>query len=178
MKETDIFVGKIEAGDTYQETHEKAITFMMNMVKEQYGIEVSHEENPISVEEGGKPFLTHHKEIFYNISHSGKWIICVVGKVPMGIDIQYKKDANYEKIGKRILSKQEFAELKEAENKRDRFYYFWTKKESYVKYTGEGIRMELGKLAYEGCRFYHWMLGEEYQLALCVPETWRGTIIK
>lgn len=40
------------------------------MLLEQYGIDLSREKNPLGKERQGKPFLVHHPEIYFNISHS------------------------------------------------------------------------------------------------------------
>lgn len=42
------------------------------------------------------------------------------------------------------------------------------KKESYLKFTGDGIRRELCEISYEGCRFYRLVMPEGYSGMVCV----------
>ena len=47
--------------------------------------------------EHGKPFFTLQPKIHYNISHSGKYVVCVIAGEEVGIDIQEHRELDYEK---------------------------------------------------------------------------------
>ena len=41
-----------------------------------------------SVQEYGKPYIPALPDMHFNISHSGRWIVCAVDSKPIGIDIE------------------------------------------------------------------------------------------
>lgn len=152
---------------------------LYRIVLEEYGTDLSLEQEPLAAEPLGKPYLRSHRDIFFNISHSEARVVCAVGSVPLGIDIQYHRTVQPERLDRmavRFLSPRELEQYREASRKAESFYHFWTKKESYLKYTGEGIRRNLGELAYEGCRFLPLQMPSGWSGMLCVPEEWAGEI--
>ena len=85
----------------------------------------------------GKPVIDN---LFFNISHSKKYVICATADKAVGADIEEISEYN-ENIPKRFFSKNECEYLsKQPEaNKSKEFFRIWTIKESYIKMTGEGI---------------------------------------
>lgn len=85
----------------------------------------------------GKPVIDN---LFFNISHSKKYVICTTADKAVGADIEEISEYN-ENIPKRFFSKNECEYLsKQSEaNKSKEFFRIWTIKESYIKMTGEGI---------------------------------------
>lgn len=156
-----------EKSRIFSETGRKLLEKMMS---ERYLIDLSSEEKPLEREKNGKPYLRNHKGIYFNISHSGKFVSCAVGNIPLGLDIQFHKGGNFLKTAKKILSGEEWTEFEEAGCTQKNFFYFWTKKESYLKYTGEGIRRDLAALTYEGATFFTLKMEYGYTGMLCVPE--------
>ena len=55
-------------------------------LKREYGLNLKFE--PRARGEHGKPFFTLQPKIHYNISHSGKYVVCVFAGEEVGIDIQ------------------------------------------------------------------------------------------
>lgn len=94
--------------------------------------------------EFGKPFLQKFKNIHFNISHSGDWIVCAINNKPIGIDIEQIKEINYN-VAKSVFSKKEYSDLikKNGKEKLEYFYSLWTLKESYIKSTGKGLSKTL-----------------------------------
>lgn len=89
----------------------------------------------------GKPKLKDHEDIHFNLSHSGRYVICAAGEVPVGIDIQ-KNTGNKEAVAKRFFSEREYASIAECRDKKEAerlFYRYWTLKESFIKAIGTGI---------------------------------------
>ncbi|NCB91292.1 MAG: 4'-phosphopantetheinyl transferase superfamily protein [Clostridia bacterium] len=150
---------------------------LSQLVWEMYQISLKAEEEPIQVGVSGKPYLREHEDIFFNISHSGEYVACVVADVPVGIDIQHHAEGRIEKIANKILSPSEMLQFEQEGRSAESFYHFWTKKESYLKFTGEGISCELDQLLYEKCRFYDLNLWNEYTVKICTPDDWEGKII-
>lgn len=175
MKE-DIFLNlSIFTGERSQ-VHRQGRMLLYRMIREYYGVDLEAEQDPVAVLKEGKPYLKNHRDLHFNISHSADYVVCAVGRIPVGVDIQARKTVNYLKMGKKILSEEEWKLLTGKEDPKETFYHFWTKKESYVKYTGQGIRMDLTKLDYKGVKFYEFSPQKEYSGMLCVPREWTGSL--
>ena len=78
----------------------------------------------------------------FNISHSGKYVAAVVGKGPLGLDVETKSDKDL-KVTKRMFSEPEKERIIGAEDPDSEFRTVWTEKEAYLKCTGEGISVSL-----------------------------------
>ncbi len=65
-------------------------------LEREYGRKLAFE--PRAKGEHGKPFFTLLPKIHYNISHSGKYVMCLFAGEEVGIDIQIHKKVNYERI--------------------------------------------------------------------------------
>ena len=91
-----------------------------------------HIEYDIFYNENRKPYIKNNP-IFFNISHSGKYIVCVVSDKEIGVDIQEIVYKN--KVIDRICTVNEKKQAINPEN----FTKMWVKKESYVKKLGIGL---------------------------------------
>lgn len=93
----------------------------------------------------GKPKLKNSEEFHFNISHSGDWVVAVVDKQPIGIDIEKVCPIWYVDIAKRFFKNDEYNWLlaQNDKNKLEDFYKLWTLKESYIKMMGTGLSMPL-----------------------------------
>ena len=94
--------------------------------------------------EHGKPYLPARPSVFFNLSHSGSFAMCVVSGVPAGCDIERTGEARTE-IAKRFFTEEEAADIfgAEASERGKLFYRYWTLKESYIKCTGLGMAAPL-----------------------------------
>lgn len=133
----------------------------------------------------GKPFLANNSGIFFNLSHSGNWVLCGVGDYKLGIDVQQVKDSTL-MISKRFFSKEEseYIESQPVENRSKSFCKIWTLKESYVKCIGKGLGISFDTFNFrfidEGIQLYldnnlnqdflfrTYSLDDEHLMALCV----------
>ena len=70
-------------------------------LEREYGRKLAFE--PRAKGEHGKPFFTLLPKIHYNISHSGKYVMCLFAGEEVGIDIQIHKKVNYERILERLV---------------------------------------------------------------------------
>lgn len=89
----------------------------------------------------GKPYIAD-SDIFFNISHSGNYVLCAVGNESVGCDIEIINKYN-EKVAERFFTASEQNVLKNSENKSADFIRLWTLKESVLKLTGVGVGGEL-----------------------------------
>ena len=46
----------------------------------------------IATKENGKPYFVEHRDIYFNLSHSGEYAVCVIGNTENGIDIEGKRE--------------------------------------------------------------------------------------
>ncbi len=93
----------------------------------------------------GKPYSTGRPDISYNISHSRSLAVGALltgGAGEVGVDVEFVDRENvnrHRRIAGRFFSERERAELAGAEDTALAFYLIWTRKESYLKYTGTGF---------------------------------------
>lgn len=97
-----------------------------------------------------KPYFKSHPQIHYNISHSGEYAVCAFSTSEIGVDIQRHRQLDYEKMAMRTLSQNEYTCWKAAASAEKEFYHYWVLKESYLKWTGEGITRDLRHLKMDG----------------------------
>lgn len=104
----------------------------------------TNHELQFKMNEYGKPFLDGADKFYFNLSHSGKWVVCAADNQAIGIDIEEIAPVEMD-IAKLYFSAEEFAYLM-AKNQADRlplFYDLWTLKESYIKALGCGLNVDL-----------------------------------
>ena len=104
----------------------------------------------------GKP--SANVPLYFNVSHSGNYVLCAVSDKPIGVDIEQIKPFRTGMVA-RYFTKDEAAYIwggatPATETVTDpeictRFYRTWTAKESYVKMTGTGISTDLSAVAFD-----------------------------
>lgn len=87
--------------------------------------------------EYGKLYLKNIENFFFNISHSGEYVILAISNKEVGCDIE-KINKNIENTF--LLEKEErfVLKIKNSEDKPN-IYRYWTLKESYIKNIGESM---------------------------------------
>jgi 4'-phosphopantetheinyl transferase len=105
----------------------------------------------------GKPKLAtaNNRNLHFNLSHSSGWAMFVLAwDREVGIDLECaarleREDASLADLAARILSAREleiWLALPEAAQRRAAFLRAWTRKEAYVKATGQGVFAELDRI--------------------------------
>jgi len=109
----------------------------------------------LRIEKGGKPVLTGafaDSGLEFNISHSGNHLACALAwRRQVGIDIEaLGRATNCEDVAARHYSPFEQADLMrlEGEARRERFFYYWTLKEAYLKARGGSIAGQLDEISF------------------------------
>lgn len=95
----------------------------------------------IILNENGKP-LFKDKNIYFNISHCEELVVCAVSSKNIGIDIEKIKSKNKSLINY-ICNEEELKQIETSINKEKKFIETWTKKESYIKYLGSSININI-----------------------------------
>ena len=148
-----------------EETTYLTFSQLLEKVQEPLPLEYSYGEQ-------GKPYLKNYP-FYFNISHSGKYVFCVLSEQEIGADIQWKAPQVNERVLKRFFSLEERAYWERCsteEEKRDFFYQMWCRKEAYGKLTGKGIA---DAVSVDMCMLElpvaieEYELSEDYQIAVC-----------
>lgn len=96
--------------------------------------------------EQGKPYLVNYPHVFFSLSHSGTMAACAVSDREIGMDVQKHTEVK-EGLAERFFTKEECEMLRKAAAGREGFehlfFRMWSIKESYIKYTGLGMRQGL-----------------------------------
>ncbi|MCV9948966.1 4'-phosphopantetheinyl transferase superfamily protein [Paenibacillus sp. BT-177] len=133
----------------------------------------------------GKPSLLNAPAFHFNVSHSGKWVVCAIDDHPLGIDIEQLRPIDFE-VGRVCFSDTEYDALmhQDAESRLSYFYDLWTLKESFVKAEGQGLTLPLKSFSFEletqpsigfttegftteYCHFKQYELDPDYKMAVC-----------
>lgn len=115
------------------------------ILKVHYGIE----KFSLIYGKNGKPYL-RGESVFFNISHSGDYIICSMGESEVGCDVQTIGKYN-PRIAERFFTENERIFLENSHNQPSDFTRLWTLKESVLKKTGEGITGGLDSFCFADC---------------------------
>ena len=92
--------------------------------------------------EHGKPFLVHHPEVYFNLSHCKNGIAVAVDFSPIGIDIESFHSGSLALVHK-TMNPAEAAWIQASSDPTETFTQYWTKKEAVVKLRGTGITDDL-----------------------------------
>jgi len=97
-----------------------------------------------STNEYGKPLLVNQPNTHFNVSHSGHYVVCVIADDPVGIDIEIIEPIDY-KIAERFFTfdETEYIFSVQGDLLLQRFFEIWTKKESRIKWEGQGLSKPL-----------------------------------
>jgi len=102
----------------------------------------------ISVATKGKPFLAHHPDLRFNLSHSGSWALVGIAQGrELGVDIEHINPArSTDNIAERFFAAGEVRELHALPEqcRTNGFFNCWSRKEAYIKARGEGLAIPLG----------------------------------
>jgi 4'-phosphopantetheinyl transferase len=82
-------------------------------------------------------------KLYYNMSHSGDWILLAVANSEIGADTEFINDTySYKDVLKDNFSADEINYINQGPSI-DRFYQLWTRKEALTKATGKGLDEDL-----------------------------------
>ena len=119
-------------------------------------------KEPIQFNDTGKPFFA--KGPFFNVSHSGQFIIMAVSNKEVGVDIEENVEKDMSSLI-RIFNEAEAKMIKEHAD----FYYLWCAKESLIKCIGSSINKirEIPAIPLNGLKTFK---GEDYQCQTFIYE--------
>lgn len=94
----------------------------------------------------GKPQVAGCEGLHFNLSHTGNYAVAVFSDAPVGIDIEHRRTLKQSLLDKCCIEDEQ-AWIKGQPDKEMAFVRLWTAKESYVKWSGEGITFPLENIA-------------------------------
>lgn len=112
--------------------------------------QINGTEKNIERETNGKPYLKGMEQYHFNISNTDGMVVCAVSEVELGVDVEREKPFR-KGILRKCAGPGETEYILGAEEKvqQERFFRLWTLKESYIKMTGEGMRIPLNEIEFE-----------------------------
>ena len=122
-----------------QKPEDRALTLAAGLLARLAFLKMDVDFSLLSIEKNGKPAIPDERH-FFNLSHSGSYAACVYGTYPCGIDIQKHTPDRFH-VAERCFTPLEQKKIREEGAQC--FTRIWTVKESYLKYTGQGIRIPL-----------------------------------
>ena len=121
----------------------KAYLLLKRGLKTVYGIEDNPKFEYIMHD---KPVLSDYPDIFFNLSHCKKGVLCVIDDKPIGCDIEEIEEKLDINLCHFCYNDGEEAQILSAADPCVEFTKWWTKKEAALKLTGEGINDNLPSL--------------------------------
>lgn len=126
----------------------------------------------------GKPL---RDDVFFNLSHSGSYALCVLAGQEVGCDVEMLRPVK-EKIVRRFFSEKERKLLEKADGAAAKHLYtmLWTLRESYAKKTGEGLAAVMDHLCFASdamrngqplSEHFYVISRKDCQIAVCSDET-------
>lgn len=97
----------------------------------------------------GKPELVGRDDVFFNLSHSGNWVVCAVSDRPVGVDVELPRCSL--DLARRFFRPEELDGLEQMDWQDRRIWLnrLWTAKEAFVKTVGKGVAMGLNTFGVE-----------------------------
>lgn len=150
-------------------------------------LDIDNKDIFFDTNEYGKPFLIGFNNFYFNISHSGDWVVCAINNLPIGIDIEHIHIIDFN-IAKEFFSKEEYHTLinLDISQRLSYFYQLWTLKESYIKALGKGVSIPLDSFSFKiinsniifktetefrKCYFKQYNIDINYKMAVCAYES-------
>ena len=115
---------------------------------EEYGI--PGEDGRLNIGEYGKPVFAACPEMYFSLSHSGEYAVCVIAPFETGCDVETIKPFRLP-VAKRVFTEEELLWLsRETEQGRgdEAFCRLWTLKESFLKATGKGFAFPVREVSF------------------------------
>jgi 4'-phosphopantetheinyl transferase len=99
----------------------------------------------------GKPFCEAKNAPYFNLSHSGNWVVLAVSEVSeVGVDIEFPRDIDIKGVMKKISSDEQFECYTSVEPSKITFLCTWTQKEAISKACGRGLGVGMPNIPCSG----------------------------
>ena len=113
----------------------RAYMLLWQGLRDEYGLDSA----PVfSFGEHGKPYLASEPGIHFSLSHTGNAVLCALDSRPVGADIEMIRKSDFSHLLS-VFSDPEQALILRSDRPEQCFMRLWTRKESYLKLTGQGL---------------------------------------
>ena len=117
-------------------------------------LKIPPSEIKIGREPKGKPFSLDNTDLHFNLSNSGN--ICAFAfclNYQVGMDVEKVRHLpDLETLLNTNFTAREIEDIKKSDDEGERFFRYWTMKESYLKAIGEGMRLTPDNLEFSSDR--------------------------
>lgn len=162
----DEIVGYKPDGKNIKTAESEAGRALLGLLLSRHGIDPSTAE--IKTDVNGKPYVSGREDLHFNISHSKGFVVCAfsVGEGRVGVDAERLRDVlpreRQIKLAERFFSEKEKKALADGES----FVNLWTKREAYLKMTGDGFARGIGEEIPENASFATFV-ADGFVISLC-----------
>ena len=132
----------------YRQVHDQRLSLAVYLLltdglKKEYGINALPE---FVFGPHGKPTIKDHPEIHFNLSHCRHAALCAISESPIGCDVESVPSELDMDVCRYCFNEKEIADILASDSPVVAFTVLWTKKEAYLKLTGEGLTNDLPAL--------------------------------
>ena len=100
--------------------------------------------NLIKYNEYNRPYF--NSDIDFNISHSGDYVVCAIGKnLRLGVDVEKVNEIEFKDF-RGVMTNEQWRDIKEDIYPKRAFFKYWTAKESVIKADSRGLLIPLKDL--------------------------------
>ena len=122
-----------------QVAYVKAVSALLKYTVLSKMLSVNFNHISFGLMEKGKPYVSNFDGIHFNISHTKNACAGIFAPFEVGVDIEFMRPTDMS-IAKRFFTANEQKYISEDESLSvSRFFEIWTKKEAFIKLTGEGL---------------------------------------
>ena len=119
----------------------------------------------------GKPVLCGREDVFFSLSHSGRYALCAVSGSAVGADVQEIRPARTGIARRFHPEERAWLESLPAEERNEALFRLWARKEAWVKAVSDGRILSLAEAdvlhALPGLVFRDYALPGGYAAAVC-----------
>ncbi len=105
-------------------------------------LSVRNDELEFSRTPSGKPYLRDVPAFYFSLSHTRGAVAVAVSSRDIGVDVERLGPAR-PRVAERCFTAEEQSYIGQSDNPGRAFYEVWTRKEAYLKYTGQGLSVPL-----------------------------------
>lgn len=129
---------------------------------------------PVAVLPAGKPVFAAGNGPWFSLSHSGRYVLCVVSDDTVGGDVQQMRKVNLSIARRLHPDEREWLEGYSEERREEEFFRLWARKEAWVKAESRERMLSLSEAdvvhSLPGWYFWDYALSGGYRAAVCARE--------
>lgn len=129
------------------------------------------EMDRVTLRPAGKPVLADRDDVWFSLSHSGRYVLCAVSGRPVGADVQQMRQARRSLARRFHPAEQAWLSSLPENEQNAALFRLWTRKEAWVKAVSEERMLSLSEAdvihGLPGLCFRDYTLPGGYAAALC-----------